>query len=100
MVMKLSGHRSAGSVMCQTIASEPAPSTRAAWNRCSGMPRIAEVKMTIPIEAPMKPLEMMMSAIGALVRRSSGRSSPTVVIRIWLRSPYSEGFTTQTQRRM
>ena len=65
MVTKLIGQRSAGSVMKRICASAPAPSTAAAWNRCSGMPRIAAVKMIIPIDAPMKPFAMMISATGA-----------------------------------
>ena len=41
--------------MWRTMASEPAPSARAAWNRCSGIERIADVKMIMPSDAPMKP---------------------------------------------
>ena len=34
--------------MKRILASVPAPSTSAAWNRCAGMLRIAAVKMIIP----------------------------------------------------
>ena len=100
MVTKLIGQRSAGSVMKRICASAPAPSTSAAWNRCSGMPRIAAVKMIMPSDAPMKPFEMMISAIGACVSRSIGASSPNARISTWFRSPTSDGLTAQTQSRM
>ena len=54
------GQRSAGKMIWRTIASGPAPSARAAWNRWSGIERIAEVKMIMPSDAPMKPLARMM----------------------------------------
>ena len=64
------------------------------------MPRIAAVKMIMPIEAPMKPLEMMMSAIGAEVSRSSGASRPNACIRTWFTRPASVGLTAHSQSRM
>ena len=64
------------------------------------MPRIAAVKMIMPIDAPMKPFEMMISAIGACVSRSSGASSPSPCISTWFSSPTSEGLTAQSQSRM
>ena len=79
---------------CRTVASAPAPSARAAWNRCSGIERIAEVKMIIPMDAPMKPLAMTMSRTGALLRMSTG-SSPAAR-RTWFMSPRSAGSTTHS----
>ena len=64
------------------------------------MPRIAAVKMIIPIDAPMKPLEMMMSAIGASVIKSSGLPSPSTCIRIWFSSPNSDGLMAHSHSRM
>ena len=64
------------------------------------MPRIAAVKMIIPIDAPMKPLAMMISAIGAAVSGSSGASRPNTCIRTWFSSPTSVGLITQSQSRM
>ena len=64
------------------------------------MPRIAAVKMIMPIDAPMKPLATMISATGAEVSRSSGASSPAPRISTWFRSPTSVGLTTQSQSRM
>ena len=50
--------------MWRTMASGPAPSTRAAWKRCSGIERIADVKMSMPSDAPMKPLARMITISG------------------------------------
>jgi hypothetical protein len=86
--------------MKRICASVPAPSTLAAWNRCSGMPRIAAVKMIMPIDAPMKPFEMMISAIGAPDIKSSGLPRPSTCIRTWFNSPTSDGLMAHAHSRM
>ena len=64
IVMYEIGQRIAGKMMWRTMASAPAPSARAAWNRCSGIERIADVKMIMPSDAPMKPFARMITSSG------------------------------------
>ena len=64
------------------------------------MPRIAAVKMIIPIDAPMKPLAMMISGTGAVVIKSSGFAIPNPCIRTWFSSPTSDGLMTHSHKRM
>src|SRR5437867_5902036 len=97
MVMYEIGHRSAGKMMWRTIARAPAPSARAAWNRCSGMARIADVKMIMPSDAPMNPFATTMTRSGRLLRRSIGAMS-SAWTRIWFSRPRSFGSTTHSHR--
>ena len=51
---------------------------------------MAEVKMSMPSEAPMKPLASMITSNGWLLRRSIG-GMPKTCMRIWLSRPRSFG---------